>query len=393
MALTATATPRVRREIESSLALRHPVRVIGSFDRPNLTWWVQKARGHGHKLAVLGKALRGRKGATIVYASTRRTVEAVRRSLAARGVPALSYHAALSPGRRSQVQDRFLHTPAPVVVATNAFGMVIDRPDVRLVAHVQLPGSLEAYYQEAGRAGRDGEPARCLALHGPQDRMTHDRFVATAYPHARVLWRILRHLKKEAAVGIPLPVPLKELRGLLGGGAGEEEVLAALGALSRCGALELQEWTGSPCGAGGPGGTSGTGSLGGTGGPGGISGPGGPSGTGSLGGTGGPGGISGPGRPGSLGGRGGGHSMPSPEDSPRLHHTVTLRAGSPDLAGLDNLRRLARERVEAAQAYAKGRGCRRNRLLRYFGEVPASRGCGLCDGCRAGWRGVLARRS
>jgi ATP-dependent DNA helicase RecQ len=335
MALTATATPRVRREIQASLALRDPVRVVGSFDRPNLAWWVQKARDHGQKLGVLGTALRGREGATIVYASTRRTVEAVRRSLAARGIPALSYHAALSPGRRSRVQDRFLHTPAPVVVATNAFGMGIDRPDVRLVVHFQLPGSLEAYYQEAGRAGRDGEPARCLALFSPQDRTIHDRFVATAYPHPRVLRRILRHLNQEAGVGIPRPVPPQELRGFLGSGAGEEEVLAALGALSRCGALEVEE--------GGE-------------------------------------------------GSGGGQGMPSQENPVRPHPTVTLLAGTPDLAGLEILRRWAWERVKAVQAYARGRGCRRDRLLRYFGEVPNPGGCGACDGCRAGRRGIPVGR-
>jgi ATP-dependent DNA helicase RecQ len=328
MALTATATPRVRKEIEACLGLRGPVRVVGSFDRPNLVWRIQKTRGHGHKLAVLGRALRGREGATIVYASTRRTVEAVRRNLAARGIPALSYHAALSPVRRSQVQDRFLHTPAPVVVATNAFGMGIDRPDVRRVVHFHLPGSLEAYYQEAGRAGRDGEPARCLALFGPGDRTIHDRFVATAFPHVRVLRRILRHLRDAGKPGVPFPVPVGELRGFLGGGAGEDEVLAALKALGQCGALEVEER------AEGPGGDQG---------------------------------------------------MSSPQSPTRAPQAVILRAGTPDLAGLEALRRLARERVEAVQEYARGRGCRRDRLLGYFGEVPDFRGCGACDGCVARW--------
>jgi ATP-dependent DNA helicase RecQ len=241
LALTATATPRVREEIEASLRLRNPVRVVGSFDRPNLTWWVQKARDHREKLQALHRSLRAREGATIVYASTRRSVEAVRRNLAALGIPALSYHAALSPSRRSEVQNRFLDSPAPVVVATNAFGMGIDRPDVRLVVHFQLPGSLEAYYQEAGRAGRDGADARCLALFSRQDRGIHDRFVALAHPNPAALIRVHRQLRRSVDPHEPVPAPLESLRKTLGGGAGEDEVLAALRVLERCGAVLLEE--------------------------------------------------------------------------------------------------------------------------------------------------------
>ncbi len=135
LALTATAIHRVRDEIQSRLRLRNPVRVVGSFDRPNLSWEVGETRGHGEKMARLHGLLRGREGANIIYAGTRKTVEAVRRSLAARGLPALSYHAGLPPAIRTEVQDRFLHDPAPVVVATNAFGMGIDRADVRSVYH------------------------------------------------------------------------------------------------------------------------------------------------------------------------------------------------------------------------------------------------------------------
>jgi ATP-dependent DNA helicase RecQ len=241
LALTATATPRVRAEIEASLHLRNPVRVVGSFDRPNLSWWVQKARGHGEKLEALHRALRDREGATIVYASTRRSAEAVRKRLAERGLPALSYHAALSPRRRTEVQGLFLDSAAPVVVATNAFGMGIDRPDVRLVVHFQLPGSLEAYYQEAGRAGRDGSEARSLALHSPRDRGIHDRFVASVHPDPEILRRVYRHLSGTAGLHIPIHASVSSLRRAMGGGAGDEDVMAALRALDRCGTISLAE--------------------------------------------------------------------------------------------------------------------------------------------------------
>lgn len=241
LALTATATPRVREEIASSLSLRGPERVVGSFDRPNLAWEVNRAPGHREKIRAMRGLLRGREGATIIYASTRRTVEAVRRALASRGIPALAYHAGLSPGRRSEVQARFLEDPAPVVVATNAFGMGIDRPDVRMVIHYQLPGSLEAYYQEAGRAGRDGAPGRCVGLWGPGDRRVHDSFAGLTHPEEAYLRKLLACIARKGKVGRPTPFSPTGIARASGLKGGEEGILGGLRALSRVGAVILEE--------------------------------------------------------------------------------------------------------------------------------------------------------
>jgi len=195
MALTATATPRVRTEIEELLGLRAPVREVGSFDRPNLLWGVRGVQGEEERLSLMHRRLREFGAARLVYAATRRRTEGLRDALAGLGHRAEAYHAGLSATERGRVQSHFLTAEAPVVVATNAFGMGIDRGDVRLVLHDQLPGSLEAYYQEAGRAGRDGSKSLCLALHAPTDARVHRGFLDRTHPrplHPGALWGLLR---------------------------------------------------------------------------------------------------------------------------------------------------------------------------------------------------------
>ena len=184
-ALTATATPAVMKDMAAQLGLSDPLNVRGGFARDNLTFEVQ---GHsteaGRIAATLAEIdaaqLRGKNGAqsqgrAIIYCSTRTTVERVAKALRTSGVKTGFYHAGRAKLARDRAQAAFEQAKTRVLVATNAFGMGIDLPDIRLIVHFQTPGSLEAYYQEAGRAGRDGEPARCVCLFGRADLVTQRR--------------------------------------------------------------------------------------------------------------------------------------------------------------------------------------------------------------------------
>jgi ATP-dependent DNA helicase RecQ len=167
MALTATATPETRREIVERLALSDPAILVGSFDRPNIRYSVQPKTDGRRQLQAF---LAGRHGqAGIVYCQSRRKVETTVGTLRAAGFDAVPYHAGLPAAERTGNQVRFQREDGVVVVATIAFGMGIDKPDVRFVAHLDLPKSIEAYYQETGRAGRDGEPADAWMIYGLQD--------------------------------------------------------------------------------------------------------------------------------------------------------------------------------------------------------------------------------
>jgi ATP-dependent DNA helicase RecQ len=167
LALTATADPRTREDIVARLGLDHPARFIAGFDRPNIRYTVEPKK---EPKAQLARFLEGRRGESgIVYCLARKSVEATAEWLAERGYDALPYHAGLAPEIRTANQARFLREDAVIMVATIAFGMGIDKPDVRFVAHLDLPKSLEAYYQETGRAGRDGAPAEAWMVYGLQD--------------------------------------------------------------------------------------------------------------------------------------------------------------------------------------------------------------------------------
>ena len=169
LALSGSATAATRAEILRVLRLPRAEVVVTSFDRPNLVFAVERVRDDRGRFARVHELIRRAEGSSIVYAPTRRLTELVTRALLLRSVRAAPYHAGLAAAMRRQVLADFLADRAPVVVATSAFGMGIDKPDVRRVIHWGPPRTLESYYQEAGRAGRDGRPAECLILWTPAD--------------------------------------------------------------------------------------------------------------------------------------------------------------------------------------------------------------------------------
>jgi ATP-dependent DNA helicase RecQ len=169
LAVTATATPATRADIVTILGLRNPVRVVASFDRPNLHFAVRGCADERERLYKALASVRETPGTVIAYVPTRNRADGVAAWLLGKGIVAAPYHADLPGDARRDLLGRFLDGSIRVMAATNAFGMGIDKPDVRLVLHLGIPSRPEAYYQEAGRAGRDGKPARCLLLWTRQD--------------------------------------------------------------------------------------------------------------------------------------------------------------------------------------------------------------------------------
>jgi len=238
MAATATATPRVAEEIAARLELHEPVSIRSGFDRPNVTFDVVSVEGKGavaRKWAALLHILADADSRpAIVYCGTRKDTDAVSERLAGEGIASVAYHAGMSPEDRRASQQAFMEGRAEVVVATNAFGMGVDKADVRTVAHWALPTSLEAYYQEAGRGGRDGAPARALLLGARMDLGRLIRFIKERETSVQDVKAYVARLRRGAQPG-----PDGEVATVGHGELGERDRVL-LSIAERAGAVELE---------------------------------------------------------------------------------------------------------------------------------------------------------
>ena len=380
VALTATATPAVRSDIRRQLALRDPVIVVTGFDRPNLGYRVIHAKRAAEKRALLPPLVRGTEGAVVVYAATRRDVETMARTLRDSRLPALAYHAGLEPARRRKIQDAFLREERSIIVATSAFGMGIDKPNVRRVVHYAIPASLEAYYQEAGRAGRDGDPGDCVLLHCYADRFTHEFFIRTTLPERKLVERVHAVLRAAANGGPVAAITIEQLA-----------LLSGIGARAAAGALGVITRGKPPNGAG-----SAIASI-------------------RV--------LATPERVAAelrdhpleralfeiavTGARATGEARLALDalapgfggvaaaaglldGLQRRQFLMWTRVGTgipvPDLDSvdwnlLDRRRRAECDRLDAMQRYTYTRGCRRSYVLRYFGDLSSTGSCGACDNC------------
>ena len=231
VALTATATPIVREDIRGVLNLREPFESISGFERPNLSFTITPVEKVAQKYGRLKKVLAENKTG-IVYCATRKKVEEVAETIHSWGLKCIAYHGGMSDQEREDTQNAFISREADIAVATNAFGMGIDRSDVRFVVHFEIPGSVEAYYQEAGRAGRDGEASVCELFFNYADTRTQEFFIDGVNPGPGMIRDVYQFFLNEADDAYEVHRTLDEIKDAIGAKNGMA-VGAALGALIR----------------------------------------------------------------------------------------------------------------------------------------------------------------
>jgi ATP-dependent DNA helicase RecQ len=393
VALTATATQHVREDIVRQLRMERAETIITGFDRQNLHYHVVPTRTDAEKDEALIDILRRHEGVAIVYAATRRNVEKVTRTLEQAGITAAAYHAGLDDANRHDVQEAFMNESVRAIVATNAFGMGIDKPNVRVVVHHAMPGTLEAYYQEAGRAGRDGLHADVFLLHSFPDRFTHEFFIKGAYPDRATVERVYEKVRQLADRSGNVALEPGAIAAALPGKVSDREVESSLRLLIQAGALRSDPETGGRVFvrllatperikrelgkadalklgllralwrvAGDALNDGATVDL--------------------------------DGLPPGFGGAMG--SMPLLESLEETQFVEWHRLGGGDhvtnmkrplsaypldWAALDRRRKAEMAKLESVQQYAYSTGCRRGFVLRYFGDPAAGKDCGGCDNC------------
>jgi ATP-dependent DNA helicase RecQ len=393
VALTATATPHVRRDIVTQLKLESPATIITGFDRKNLTYHVVPTRTDHDKDDALVHLLKQHEGLSVVYASTRKAVERIAMLLERARIRAAAYHAGLDDERRHAVQDAFMNEDVRVIVATNAFGMGIDKPNVRLVIHYAMPGTLEAYYQEAGRAGRDGLPATCFLLHAFPDRFTHEFFIKSAYPERALVEHVYDLLRKNADTTGAVALGAEDIAARLRNTATARDVESVIRILSQAGAYRVEQeggarvivrllatpqrikrelterdslelgllramWrvAGESLSDGAP--------------------------------------IDLDGLPPGFGGASGATPLLDALQSRQFVEWKRCGSGAAltaprkpltafpiDWAAIERRRKADLQKLDAMQQYAYTKGCRRGFVLRYFGDPAARTSCGGCDNC------------
>ena len=243
VALTATATPKVRQDIVESLKLRVAKHFITGFARDNLYLGSMLCMGDREKDKQLLEFIKDQPGTGIIYAATRKRCESLVEQIGKElKISVGAYHAGLMPEQRKLIQEKFMGGQLKVIVATNAFGMGIDKSDLRYVIHYNTPGTLEAYYQEAGRAGRDSLPSQCVLLYSPQDRYIQEFFIENANPSRELLESVYDLLVKRTED--PIELTADEIRELTNAPATAEAINSCLQILGRTTVMERLEMSG-----------------------------------------------------------------------------------------------------------------------------------------------------